>query len=156
MLDVLPDAAFPVARTMEEWLTRLVVQRRFNMMLFSLFGLLGLVIAIVGIYGVMAYTVQQRTMEFGVRMALGAPRARIIGMVLGRAGAFMAAGLVLGLGAAVALSRLVAAFLFEVKPGDVLVYASAAAVLSITGLIAALLPARRASSVDPMVALRDS
>ena len=156
VLDVLPNAAFPVTRTMEEWLTRLVLQRRFNMMLFSLFGLLGLVIAIVGIYGVMAYTVQQRTTEFGVRMALGAPRGRIIAMVLGRAGALMAAGLVLGLGAAFALSRLVAAFLFEVRPGDVVVYATASAVLALTGLIGALLPARRASRVDPMVALRDS
>jgi len=79
----------------------------------------------------------------------------LIAMVLGRAGAFMAAGLVLGLGAAFALSRLVTAFLFEVRPGDVVVYATASAVLALTGLIAALLPARRASRVDPMVALRD-
>ena len=141
---------------MDEWLDRLVAQRRFNMVLFSLFGVLGLVIALVGIYGVMAYTVQQRTAEFGLRMALGAPRGRILGMVLGRAAAFMATGLAIGLGAPVALSRLVAAFLFEVKPADVLVYASAAAVLMVTGLIAALLPARRASNVDPMVALRDA
>jgi putative ABC transport system permease protein len=152
---VLPDGVFPVTRTMDEWLDRLVAERRFNMTLFSLFGVLGLAIALVGIYGVMAYTVQQRTAEFGLRMALGAPRGRILGMVLGRAATFMATGLVIGLGAAVALSRLVGAFLFEVKPGDVVVYASAAAVPIVTGLIAALLPARRASSVDPMVALRD-
>jgi predicted permease len=153
---VLPDGVFPVTRTMDEYLDRLVAQRRFNMTLFSLFGVLGLVIAVVGIYGVMAYTVQQRTMEFGLRLALGSPRGRILGMVLGRAATFMVAGLVIGLVAALALSSLVAAFLFEVTPGDVVIYASAAGVLVITGLLAALLPARRASRVDPVVALRDN
>ena len=154
VMSVLPTAVFPTARTMEGLLDGLVAQRRFNMTLFSLFGLLGLVIASVGIYGVMAFIVEQRTAEFGVRMALGAQRSRILGMVLRRAAIMMAAGLFIGMGIAWACARFVRAFLFEITPADPIVYLGGAGLLTLVGLIAALVPAFRASRVDPIVALR--
>jgi putative ABC transport system permease protein len=151
---VSPDAVIPQATSMEEYFGRLIAQRRFNMLMLSLFGGLGLVIAAVGIYGVMAYIVAQRTSEFGVRMALGAPRAGILMLVLRRAAIYMAVGLVAGLGAAVLLSKTVTTFLFRVEPRDPVVYSVVAATLLLVGLVAALIPAFRASRVDPVVALR--
>jgi len=132
----------------------LVAQRRFNMMLLALFGVLGLCIASVGIYGVMAYVVSQRTQEIGIRMALGALPSTILRSVLGSALLTMMVGLAIGLIGAWGLSGLVRAFLFEVQPHDPMVYAGVVLVLSIAGLAAAFGPARRASSVDPLIALR--
>jgi predicted permease len=149
-----PTLTIADAQTLEEFLQRLIAQRRFNMLLLSLFGVLAIVIAAVGIYGVMAYIVEQRTQEIGVRMALGALPGRILRMVLGRAAVFMMAGLALGLAGAWGLARFVASFLFKVQPHDPVVYALVALVLLTAGLIAAFLPARRAASVDPLVALR--
>jgi putative ABC transport system permease protein len=154
ILNVLPNAVFPPIRTMDERLDMLIAQRRLNMLLFSMFGALGLAIALVGIYGVMGYVVEQRTAEFGVRIALGAPRGRVVRMVLGQAGAFVAVGLATGLGASIGLSRLAATFLFEVRPTDPLVYAAVTVPLALAGALAALVPAWRASRVDPMIALR--
>ena len=132
----------------------LVAQRRFNMMLLALFGVLGLCIASVGIYGVMAYVVSQRTREIGIRMALGALPSTILRSVLGGALLTMMVGLAFGLVGAWGLSGLVRAFLFEVQPHDPAVYAGVVLVLSTAGLAAAFGPARRASSVDPLIALR--
>jgi putative ABC transport system permease protein len=132
----------------------LVAQRRFNMMLLALFGVLGLCIASVGIYGVMAYVVSQRTQEIGIRMALGALPSTILRSVLGGALLTMMVGLAIGLIGAWGLSGLVRAFLFDVQPHDPVVYAGVVLVLSIAGLGAAFGPARRASSVDPLIALR--
>jgi putative ABC transport system permease protein len=132
----------------------LVAQRRFNMMLLALFGVLGLSIAGVGIYGVMAYVVSQRTQEIGVRMALGALPSTILRSVLGSALLTMMVGLAIGLIGAWGLSELVRGFLFEVQPQDPRVYAGAMLVLATTGLAAAFGPARRAASVDPLIALR--
>jgi putative ABC transport system permease protein len=132
----------------------LVAQRRFNMTLLALFGILGLSIASVGIYGVMAYVVSQRTQEIGIRMALGALPSTILMSVLGSALLTMMVGLAIGLIGAWGFSGLVRAFLFDVQPHDPRVYASVVLVLSIAGLAAAFGPARRASSVDPLVALR--
>jgi putative ABC transport system permease protein len=140
--------------TLEQYMDRLIAQRRFNTAVLGLFGVLGLVIAAVGIYGVMAYVVAQRTTEIGVRMALGATRRNVVGMVLGRAGWLMAIGLAAGGAAAWALSASVKTFLFDVQPTDVRIFASALAVLAAAGLLASALPARRAASVDPLVALR--
>jgi putative ABC transport system permease protein len=139
---------------MEQFLQTLIAQRRFNMLLLGLFGLLGIVIALVGIYGVMAYAVAQRTREIGIRMALGALPVTILRMILGRATAHLAAGLFIGLITAWSLSGLVAAFLFQVQPTDISVYAGVGAVLVTTGLAAALIPARRAARVDPVISLR--
>jgi len=140
--------------TLERYMDRLIAQRRFNMAVLTLFGVLGLVIAAVGIYGVMAYVVAQRTNEIGVRMALGATRGNVVWMVLRRAGALMIAGLVIGGIGAWYLSAGVKTFLFEVQPNDVRIFAGALAVLACAALLASALPARRAATVDPLVALR--
>jgi putative ABC transport system permease protein len=142
------------AVTLERYMDRLIAQRRFNMAVLALFGMLGLVIAAVGIYGVMAYVVAQRTNEIGVRMALGATRANVVTMVLRRAGALMALGLAIGGAGAWFLSAGVKSFLFEVRPNDLGIFSAALAVLACAGLLASALPARRAATVDPLVALR--
>ena len=115
VLDVLPDVPLRQVRTMAEVVSRQVAQRRLNMLLLGLFGLLGLVISAVGIYGVMAYAVAQRTREIGVRMALGATRANVIGMVLRNACALVAAGLVIGGIGAWYLSAAAKTFLFRLE-----------------------------------------
>jgi ABC-type antimicrobial peptide transport system permease subunit len=140
--------------TLERYMDRLIAQRRFNMAVLALFGVLGLVIAAVGIYGVMAYVVAQRTNEIGVRMALGATRGNVVSMVLRRAGVLMALGLAIGASGAWYLSAGVKSFLFEVQPTDAGIFVAARAVLSFAGLMASALPARRAATVDPVVALR--
>jgi putative ABC transport system permease protein len=140
--------------TLAAYMDRLIAQRRFNMALLVLFGVLGLVIAAVGIYGVMAYIVAQRTSEIGVRMALGATRRDVVGMVLRRAGLLMAIGVILGAAVAWYLSAGVKAFLFQTEPNDIRVFAAAVVTLALAGLAASAIPARRAASVDPMVALR--
>jgi len=149
-----PGIPLPDILTMEEFLQILIAQRRFNMLLLSLFGLLGIVISLVGIYGVMAYTVARRTKEIGIRLALGALPVTILRMILSRASAHLAAGLLIGLITAWSLSGLVAAFLFQVQPTDVSVYAGVGALLATTGLAAAFVPARRAARVDPAISLR--
>jgi ABC-type antimicrobial peptide transport system permease subunit len=140
--------------TMERYMDRLIAQRRFNMALLALFGALGLVIAAVGIYGVMAYIVAQRTNEIGVRMALGATSGHVMRMVLGRAGALMVAGLIVGGAGAWYLAAFVRSYLFEIEPQDVRVFAAAVVTLAAAGLVASAVPARRAAAVDPLVALR--
>ncbi len=140
--------------TLEGYMDRLIAQRRFNMALLALFGGLGLVIAAVGIYGVMAYVVAQRTSEIGVRMALGATRRHVVGMVLGRASVLMALGLTIGGLGAWLLSARVKDFLFEIQPNDVRAMAAALALLALAGLAASAIPAHRAASVDPLAALR--
>ena len=144
--------------TLEGYMDRLIAQRRFNMALLALFGGLGLVIAAVGIYGVMAYIVAQRTNEIGVRMALGATRANIIAMVLRRAAVLMVLGLAVGCAGAYYFSvtpRLgLHTYLFETKPTDIGIFAVALATLAVAGMVASAVPARRAASVDPLVALR--
>ncbi|MEP6915745.1 MAG: FtsX-like permease family protein [Acidobacteriota bacterium] len=132
----------------------LVARRRFNMLLLTLFGALGLVIASVGIYGVMAYVVSQRTQEIGIRMALGALPSTILMSVLGGALLHMTAGVAIGMAGAWALAGLVSGFLFEIQPHDPKVYGAVLAVLAVAGLTAALVPARRAARVDPLIALR--
>jgi len=139
---------------LDQYFDRLVARRRFNMLVLALFGGLGLVIAGVGIYGVMAYIVTQRTQEIGIRMALGALPSGILRSVLGRAAAYLAVGLAMGLTIAWALAALVQGFLFEIQPHDPAVYAAVLSILMMTGLAAAFLPARRAAGVDPVIALR--
>lgn len=124
------------------------------MLLLGLFGLLGLVISAVGIYGVMAYVVSQRTREIGVRMALGASRRTVVGMVLRNAGLLVALGMAIGGATAWYLSSAARSFLFRVEATDPRAFAVAVGVLAIAALAASAIPARRASSVDPMVALR--
>lgn len=127
---------------------------RLNAALFSAFAILALIIAAIGVLGVLAFAVSQRTREFGVRMALGAEERQVLGMVL-REGALLAAGaVVVGVLAAVGLSRFLVELLFEVSATDPMTYAAVGAVLSLVALLASYVPARRATRVDPMQALR--
>jgi putative ABC transport system permease protein len=120
----------------------------------GLFGVLGLVISAVGIYGVMAYVVSQRTREIGVRMALGATRATVIRMVLTKAGVLLTLGLIIGGAGAWYLSAAAKTFLFGLQPNDPRAFVAAVVSLSIAAVAASAIPARRAASVDPIVALR--
>ncbi len=120
----------------------------------TLFGVLGLVLAAVGLYGVLAYTLERRTGEIGVRMALGADRVRIIGMVLAGALIQLSIGLALGLPAAIAASKLMSTQLFGVSPGDPVMLALATVSLGVAALIASVIPAWRAAAIQPMTALR--
>ena len=151
---VLPDVPVRDADTLEAIMRRQTAQRRLSMLLLGLFGVLGLVIAAVGVYGVLAYVVTQRTREIGVRVALGATRAGVAGLLLHRAATLSVLGLVIGAGGAWILSSVVRAFLFELEPTDARVFAAALAVLAVSALAAAAIPARRAAAVDPIVALR--
>ncbi|MFT4115060.1 FtsX-like permease family protein, partial [Silvibacterium sp.] len=118
------------------------------------FGLLALVLASIGIYGVMAYTVARRTQEIGIRVALGARAGQILSMVLGETSRMTILGVIAGLGAAFGLTRLVKEMLYGVKPYDPVTLAGSAALLCLVALLAGFTPARRASRVDPMKALR--
>ncbi|HEY3571436.1 MAG TPA: ABC transporter permease [Thermoanaerobaculia bacterium] len=122
--------------------------------LFSLFGLAALILASVGIYGVIAFAVQQRTREVGIRMALGAQRRDVLSLLLGQGFRQLAFGLVAGLFLAWGISRLIASFLFQVSPGDLGVFVGVALALSAVALAACFVPAQRATQVDPQVAIR--
>jgi predicted permease len=150
-----PDQRFKSdLTTLDGYLDRLIGQRRFLMALTALLGLLGLAIATAGVYGVMAYDVAQQTAEIGLRMALGATPGRIQQTVLLQAAVVIAAGVAIGGAGAWWLGASVRAFLFGVRPDDVGVYVAAATGLALAGLLASVLPARRAALVDPLVALR--
>ena len=151
---VLPDVPLRNVRTMEELIATRLAQRKLNMLLLGLFGLVGLVIAAVGIYGLMAFLVAQRTREIGVRIALGASRSSVVALVLIKALVLVMSGLVTGSLAAWYLSAAARAFLFRLEPTDPTAFATAAVSLLAAALIASAIPARRAASVDPMVALR--
>ena len=128
--------------------------RRAGMLLAGGFGFLALVLAAIGIYGVLSYAVSRRTRELGVRMALGATRRQVATLVL-RDGLWLTAGgIVLGISAALALTQFLASVLYQVTPGDPLTYVAVAAILLVVALIATLVPARRATAVDPLTALR--
>ncbi len=120
----------------------------------TLFGALGLILAAVGLYGVLAYMVERRTSEIGLRMALGADRGRVIGMVLGSAFWQVGIGLALGMPAAIGAGKLMAAQLFGVRPWDTIMLALATVLLGLAALVASMIPAWRAASVEPMTALR--
>jgi putative ABC transport system permease protein len=140
--------------TMEQVLSDSTSDRRLNMLLFVLLGGLALVLATVGVYGVVAYSVTQRTHEIGVRMAIGARPADVVRMVLGEGGRLAVAGVVLGSVIALAGARLIRGLLFEVSATDPLTFAAVATGLLCVALLASYIPARRATRVDPMIALR--
>jgi ABC-type antimicrobial peptide transport system permease subunit len=139
---------------MEDVVGRQTAQRRLNMLMLGLFGLLGLVISAVGVYGVMTFIVSQRTREIGVRMALGATRRNVIGMVLMNACALVGVGLILGGMGAWYLGATAQVFLFGLDPHDMRAFGAAIAALTIAAIAASAIPARRAAGVDPTVALR--
>jgi ABC-type antimicrobial peptide transport system permease subunit len=139
---------------MDEIVVRSTARQDFNMLLLSIFGGLALVLAAIGIYGLMAFTVEQRTQEIGIRMALGAGAAALRGMIVKQGMLLAFIGIALGLAAAYGLTRLLTAFLFDVKPVDPLVFAVVPIVLALVSLGAIWIPASRATRIDPALALR--
>jgi putative ABC transport system permease protein len=152
--EVDPSTPIAAVRTIEQSLDDSVRHLRLYMLLLGAFGAVATLLAAVGIYGVMAYSVAERTREFGVRMALGARATDVLTMVLGRAARIVGAGLAIGLAAAVFVSRLLQGSLFEVTRTDPATYGSVSVLLVVIALLACVIPARRATAVNPIVALR--
>ena len=150
-----PDLPLAGVKTVDEIVSESLAIDRFSMVLFSSFGLLGLMLAAVGIYGVMAFGVAQRTQEFGVRMALGAQRSWVIGLVLKEGTIVAVAGALIGLGGAYLVGRAMQSTLYGVGAMDGFAVGATAVLLLVVALLACLIPALRASRVDPMTALRD-
>jgi putative ABC transport system permease protein len=152
------DPAQPIAdvRTMEQWLSRSLQVRRTPMTLLTLFGAVALVLSAIGIYGVLAFGVAQRVREFGIRQALGADSGSILALVLGQGLRTAGVGIVLGLAGSIVLTRYLSSLLFGVGAHDLGVFAGVTAVLLAVAAAACYIPARRATRVDPMVALRDA
>jgi putative ABC transport system permease protein len=140
--------------SMDEIVSISVSRQRFNMWVMSIFGACALLLAAIGIYGLMAYSVEQRTQEIGIRLALGAQTSQVRKMVIRQGMVLAIVGVVIGLGAALGLARLMTAFLFGVAPRDPAVFIGVPLLLALVAFVAVWLPARRASRVDPIVALR--
>jgi predicted permease len=141
-------------QTLDEVIAASTTMERFRMVLLSFFALIAFVLAILGIFGVMSYSVGQRTQEMAVRVALGAQRSRVIGQVVGQGMSIAALGLAAGVLGALGLTRFLSSFLYDVKPTDIVTFLAALLLLAGASLIACYIPARRASSVDPVQALR--
>ncbi len=149
-----PQMPLPDVRPMSDVIGASMAQERFNTVLLGTFAGLALLLTMIGIYGVVSYSVRQRTGEIGIRVALGADRGRVVGMVIRQGMAPVAVGLAGGLAGALALTRLMGGLLYGVSPTDPLTLAIVAAVLSAVALLATYLPARRAARADPVIALR--
>jgi putative ABC transport system permease protein len=149
------DREVPLSlQTLEARVHESLAERRFIMTVVAAFGALALALAAVGVYGVLSFTVAQRTREIAVRMAIGAERRSVLTLVVGRALRVSLVAAVVGLLVARALSRVMRAMLFEVRPDDPWTYALVTMVLLVVAVVAAYLPARRAAAVDPMLALK--
>jgi predicted permease len=150
------DPGLPLARirTMDEVVSAAQSRPRFLTLLLTSFASVALILAAVGIYGVISYSVAQRTREFGVRMALGAQRGDVLGIVLGRGMLLTAIGIIVGLGGALVLTRFLSTLLFGIAPTDPITFATVSLLLSGVAFLACYIPARRATKVNPMVALR--
>jgi predicted permease len=149
-----PELPLYRVRPMTALVAESLARQRFSLLLLSLFAGLALVLAAIGIYGVMAYLVSQGAREIGIRIALGASQPRILGHVLGQGAIVTVAGVAIGLGAALALARVMQGLLYGVRATDVATFAVVALGLAAVALIATFVPARRASRIDPMVSLR--
>jgi ABC-type antimicrobial peptide transport system permease subunit len=151
------DASLPIIdmRTMDDVFSASVVRPRFLAQLLAIFAGLALVLAAIGTYGVLSYNVTERRHEIGIRMALGADRGRVLGMILGHGLRVTALGLVVGVLGSLALTRLVSSLLFQVEPTDPLTFVTVAVFITAVAAVACLIPARRATRVDPMVVLRE-
>jgi predicted permease len=150
------DPDLPVAKvaTLTELVDRSLTQPRFAMLLLSAFGTLALLLASIGMYGVISYSVTQRTQEIGVRMALGAARSSVFRMILSQGMRLAGAGIAIGLIGALAVTRAMSSFLYGVQPADPLTFSAVSVLLIAVALIACYLPARHATSVSPVIALR--
>jgi putative ABC transport system permease protein len=149
-----PEEPIYDVTTLEQSLSDSVSPRRFNMLMLGIFAGLALALASVGIYGVMAFSATQRTREIGIRMALGAERRDVLGLLARQALGVILAGVAVGLGGAWALTRFLASFLYRVQPTDLATFVVVPLALVAVSLRACYFPARRATKVDPMVALR--
>jgi len=150
------DRDMPVShlQTMSHAIGNALWQSRFNLMLIGIFSAIAMILAVVGIYGVMAYEVAQRTQEIGIRMALGADRNSIVALVFSQSLRVVLTGTVFGIVAALALARLMTTMVYEVHPADPLTYTAVTAIVLCVAVLSALLPAVRATRVDPIIALR--
>ena len=149
-----PDLAVSEVRTMDQVVAESASSRRWTMALLAAFAALALILALGGIYGVMTWSVGQRTREIGIRVALGAGSGEVLTMIIGYGLKLSALGLALGIAGAYALRRLLRGLVFDVSPSDPLIYAGVAALMLSVALLACYIPARRASRVDPLIALR--
>jgi putative ABC transport system permease protein len=140
--------------TMDQLVSGSLSRSRFTMLVLGVFATLALVLACVGIYGVIAYSVTQRTQEFGIRMALGANRRDVFRLVFGQGGRIILLGTGLGIVAALIITRLMTTLLYGISATDPLTFATVALLLALVALAACYIPARRATRVDPIVALR--
>jgi predicted permease len=149
-----PDVPLANIRTMQEVIANSVQRRRFSMLLLTMFASVAMLLAAIGLYGVMSYSVAQRTKEIGIRMALGAQRPDVLALVVKQGMALVFVGIAAGTILSLATTRLISGMLFGITATDPLTFAGVAALLSVVAFLANYLPARRAASVDPMVALR--
>jgi ABC-type antimicrobial peptide transport system permease subunit len=150
------SGGLPVAkvRSMDEVVAQSTAREDFNMLLLTVFASAALLLAAIGIYGLMAYSVEQRTQEIGIRMALGAEAGDVRKMVISQGLGLALIGVAIGIAAAFGLTRLIASFLFGVKSSDPAVFIAGPVLLSAVALLAVWIPARRATRVDPLDALR--
>jgi putative ABC transport system permease protein len=139
---------------MEQLLAHSMAARKFSLLLLALFAALALALSVIGLYGVLAYTVTQRMREIGIRMALGAQRIDVLRLVVKQGMALALIGIAVGLSASFALTRLMKSLLFGVEPTDPLTFSAVASLLTLVALLACWIPARRATKVDPLLALR--
>jgi putative ABC transport system permease protein len=141
-------------KTLAQRVNDAVAVSRSLMLLFAAFALLALVLAAVGIYGIISYSVTQRTHEIGIRMALGARTANVLRLIMKNGLALVLAGIVIGVGSAIGLTRFLATLLFGIEPTDSVTFIVVSVVFFVIAMIAALIPAIRATRVDPVIALR--
>jgi ABC-type antimicrobial peptide transport system permease subunit len=152
--DLDPAVAVADVRTMSQLVSGATAERRFQTLLLTAFGAVALFLSLVGLYALMAYSVQQRTAEIGIRMALGAQRSNVMRLVLKQGSKLALAGIALGVACAWGLTRWMTSLLFEVKPADAVTFFGVSILFSAVALASCYMPARRATRVDPMVALR--
>lgn len=151
---VAPDVALANVRPMTDVIEHSLAGRKLTLTLFALFAAVALTLAASGLYGVIYYLVTQRTREIGIRVALGADKARVVWLVLSQGALLVGTGISVGVAGALALSRLLGAMLYGVSAHDPVTFASVPILLALVALVATLIPAWRAARVDPVIALR--
>jgi putative ABC transport system permease protein len=154
--DVDPNQPIGSIGTVESAISATVAEPLFQARLIGAFSIVALVLAAIGIYGVVAYSVAERTREIGIRVALGAGRGDVVGMVLRRLLVLLVPGVALGVAGALATTRVLSSLLFEIRPDDPATFISVAVLLAAVAIVAGMMPARRASRVDPLVALKEA
>jgi ABC-type antimicrobial peptide transport system permease subunit len=150
-----PDLPLGTVRTMQEVAEKSMARTSFTLVMLSIAGAMALLLGVAGLYGVISYAVSQRSREIGIRMALGAQPSRVAARIVGQGLLLVGAGLAVGLAVTLALSRFTASFLYGIVPTDPVTFVGVPALLIATFLAAMLLPARRASRIEPMTALRN-